>query len=227
MEFAAREHGFQQISRVHRAVRLARADDGVQLVDEQNDAALALFHFREHRLQTLLEFAPEFRPRNQRAYIQRKHLAVFEGIGDVPPHDTDRQTFRDRRFADARFADQHGVVLRLTRKNADDVSYFLVPADHGIYLVLTRLFHEVGAVFVENVVSIFGVFAVDALIAAHGSHRLHKGVLFDTELFKQLFHRPVRLFGEPVKEMFDGDIAVPHFRRLFFRGVERLRQSRG
>ena len=32
--------GFEQVAGVHRAFGLAGADDGVQLVDEENDAAL-------------------------------------------------------------------------------------------------------------------------------------------------------------------------------------------
>ena len=38
-ELAAREHRLQQIGRVDRALRRARADDRVQLVDEEDDLA--------------------------------------------------------------------------------------------------------------------------------------------------------------------------------------------
>ena len=40
VQLAAREHRLEQIARVHRALGLARADDGVQLVDEQDDLPL-------------------------------------------------------------------------------------------------------------------------------------------------------------------------------------------
>ena len=39
VQLAARQHGLQQIAGVHGAFGLARADHGVQLVDEQNDLA--------------------------------------------------------------------------------------------------------------------------------------------------------------------------------------------
>ena len=40
-QLAARERGLEQVGRVHRALGRAGADDGVQLVDEQDDLALA------------------------------------------------------------------------------------------------------------------------------------------------------------------------------------------
>ena len=40
MQFAARQGRLQQIGRVHRAFGLARADQRVHLVDEQDDAAV-------------------------------------------------------------------------------------------------------------------------------------------------------------------------------------------
>ena len=41
VQFAAGQHRLEQVAGVHRAFGLARADDGVQLVDEQDDLALA------------------------------------------------------------------------------------------------------------------------------------------------------------------------------------------
>ena len=40
VQLAAREHRLEHVAGVHRALGLAGADDGVQLVDEQDDAAL-------------------------------------------------------------------------------------------------------------------------------------------------------------------------------------------
>ena len=43
VQLAAGQHGLEQVARIHRAVGLARADDGVQLIDEEDDLALGLF----------------------------------------------------------------------------------------------------------------------------------------------------------------------------------------
>ena len=40
VQFAAREHGLQQIAGIHGAFGLAGADDGVQFVDEEDDLAV-------------------------------------------------------------------------------------------------------------------------------------------------------------------------------------------
>ena len=42
VQLAAGQHGLEQVARVHGAVGLAGAHDGVQLVDEEEDLALGL-----------------------------------------------------------------------------------------------------------------------------------------------------------------------------------------
>ena len=44
MQLTARQHRFEQIARVHAAFGLARADDGMKLIDEQNNPAIAGFN---------------------------------------------------------------------------------------------------------------------------------------------------------------------------------------
>ena len=70
VQLAAGQHGLQQVAGVHGAVRLARADDGMQLIDEQNNPPVALFDFRQHGLQPLLKFSPELGAGDQGAHIQ-------------------------------------------------------------------------------------------------------------------------------------------------------------
>ena len=43
VQLAAGQHRLQQVAGVHGAVGLARAHDGVQLIDEEDDLALATF----------------------------------------------------------------------------------------------------------------------------------------------------------------------------------------
>ena len=53
----ARVVGLEQVARVHGAVRLARADHRVYLVDEEHDLAVGLLHLVEYGLEALLELA--------------------------------------------------------------------------------------------------------------------------------------------------------------------------
>ena len=50
MQFAARQSRFQHITRIHGTFSLARTHHGMQLVDEENDAALGSRDFFEKLL---------------------------------------------------------------------------------------------------------------------------------------------------------------------------------
>ena len=75
VQLAAGQHRLEQVAGVHRAFGLAGADDGVQLVDEQDDLALRLLHFLEHGLEPLLELAAELGAGDQRAHVERDDAA--------------------------------------------------------------------------------------------------------------------------------------------------------
>ena len=69
-ELSAPQRGLEDIRRVHRALGAARADDGVQLVKEQNDIALAP-HLVKQCLHALLKLAAVLRPRDHRGEVER------------------------------------------------------------------------------------------------------------------------------------------------------------
>jgi len=77
VQLAARQHGLEQVAGIHAALGLARADDGVQLVDEEDDLAVGLLDLVEDGLQALLKLAAELRARDERAHVQREEAAVL------------------------------------------------------------------------------------------------------------------------------------------------------
>ena len=105
VQLAARQHGLEQVAGVNGAVRRAGTHDGVQLVDEEDDAPLALLDFLKHRLQTLFKFATEFRAGNQSAHVERENGLVAQPVGHVAAHDTLGQPFGNGRLANTGFAD--------------------------------------------------------------------------------------------------------------------------
>ena len=119
VQLAAREHRLEHVAGVHRALGRAGADDRVQLVDEQQDPALAGLDLLQHRLQPLLELAAVLRAGDQRAHVEREDRLVLEPLGHVAADDPLREALDDRGLADARVADQHRVVLRLARQDLD------------------------------------------------------------------------------------------------------------
>ena len=68
----------------------------------------------------------------------------------VALHDAQGEPFDDRRLADARLADEHGVVLRAPREHLDHAADFLVAADHRVELALLGPLDEVDAVLFER-----------------------------------------------------------------------------
>ena len=78
VQLAAGEHRLEQVAGVHRAFGRAGADDGVQLVDEQDHPALGVLDLLEHGLETLLELASELRAGNQRAQVERDDPLVAQ-----------------------------------------------------------------------------------------------------------------------------------------------------
>ena len=134
VQLAARQHRLEQVAGVRRPLGLAGADDGVDLVDEEEDPPLALLDLVEHRLQALLELAAVLGAGEQRAHVEREDGAVLEPLGDVAAHDALRQPLDDGGLADAGLADQHRVVLGPAREDADDAADLVIAADDRVEL---------------------------------------------------------------------------------------------
>ena len=167
VQLAARQHWLQQVAGVHGAVGFAGADDEMQLIDEEDDAAFALFHLVQHRFQTFLKFAAIFRASDQRPHIQREDRFVLQRIWHIALDDTLCQPFDDSCFADARLADEHRIVLRFARKDTDHISDLVVAADDRIKLLIARPLHEIGAVFFQAIVGFLRAVCRHRLVAAH------------------------------------------------------------
>ena len=172
VQLAAGQHGFQQIAGVHCAVGLAGTHDGVQLINEEDDLALALLHLIQDALQTLLELAAVLCASHQSTHVQAEHGAVFQVLRHIAPDDTLGQTLGDGRLADARLTDEAGVVLRLTGQDADDISDFLVTANDGVQLLLAGQVNEVLTILLQGIVGVLGVVVGHPLVAAHGGELL-------------------------------------------------------
>ena len=167
MQLAARERGLEHVAGIHGALRLAGADHGVQLVDEQNDLAFLLGEIGEHRLQALLELAAEFRARDQRAHVERQDALVAQAFGHFAIDDALREALDDGGLADAGFADEHGIVLGAPLQDLNGAADLIVAADDRIELALARALGEVDAVLLERLAILLGARIVDFGAAAY------------------------------------------------------------
>ena len=86
-------------------------------------------------------------PAIERAHVERDDALVLEAFGHVALDDPQGEAFGDGRLADARLADQHGIVLRAAREDLDHAADFLIAADDRIELALPGPLDQIDAVF--------------------------------------------------------------------------------
>ena len=133
-QLAAGEQRLEHVAGVHRALGGAGADDGVELVDEGDDLALGVGDLLEHGLEALLELAAVLGAGHHRAEVEADQALVLEALGHVALDDAAGQALDDGGLADARLADEHGVVLGAARQHLDDPADLLVAADDRVDL---------------------------------------------------------------------------------------------
>ena len=115
VQLSAGQGGLEHVRGVHGPLGGAGAHQGVQLVDEQDDLALAFGHLLEHGLEAILELAAVLGACHQGAEVEGHEPLVAHAHGHVAVDDAPRETFDDGRLADARLADEHRIVLGAAR----------------------------------------------------------------------------------------------------------------
>ena len=143
-DFAARQRRLQDVGGVERAFGRTGADQRVQLVDEHDDVRV-LGQLLHDRLEALFELTAVLGAGDDQRDVEREEPLVGEEVRDVAVDDLLRQPLDDGRLADARLADEHGVVLRAPAEHLLDALDLDVAADQRIELVLHRRFGEVAA----------------------------------------------------------------------------------
>ena len=150
---AAGKCGLEQIRGVHRsAAGGAGADDGVDLVDEEDRPGLR-FELGQHRLQSLLEIAAVARSGEQRAHVEGIDRRVREHLGNLALHDPARQPLGDGGFADPGVADIKRVVFRAPTQDLDRALDLRLAPDQRVDAAAFCLFVQIDTVGVERVVA--------------------------------------------------------------------------
>jgi hypothetical protein len=121
LQLAAAEGGLEDVGGVHGALGGAGPDDGVQLVDEEDDVlgALDLVH---HGLDALLELAAVFGAGDHEGEVEGDDFLVGEDLGHVALGDFLREALDDGGLAHPGLADEHGVVLGAAAEDLDDAA---------------------------------------------------------------------------------------------------------
>ena len=225
MQLAACQRRLEHVARVHRAFGLASADHGVQLVDEDDGLAFIFRQLFQHGLQALLEFAAKLGAGQQRGHVERQHPLALERVWHFARDDALGQPFDDGGLADARFTDEHWIVLGAALQHLDGTANFLVATDDRVELAQACAFGQVHAVLFERLALTFSVGAVHALPAAHcfdgGFERLASYAVAARQV------ADVGLaVGQCEQEQFTGDELVIALDGFFFGGLQQLVEFR-
>ena len=148
LQLAARQRRLEDVGGVDAPSGGARAHEHVDLIDEQDRVARAVsssmtFLRRSSNWPRYMVPATATRRRAQHALVAQRlgHVAVDDALG---------QAFDDGGLADARLADQGGVVLGAPRQDLDDALDLLLATDDGIELACPHRIREVDAQLVDG-----------------------------------------------------------------------------
>jgi len=150
VQLAAGQRRLQHVARVHRALGRARADDGVQLVDEHDHLAIGRGDLFEDSLEALLELAAKLGACDQGRHVERDQALVLQSLGHVAVDDAPREPLDDGGLAHARIADEHRIVLRAPREHLNDAPDLLVAPDDRIELSLAGAIGQVVRIFFQR-----------------------------------------------------------------------------
>ena len=150
LEGTAREHGLEHGARVDGALGRTGTDDGVHLVDKQDDV-VGLGRLLDHVLEALLKLTAILGARDKTRQVERPDILVHEVLGHVAGSYLLSQALDDGRLAHAGVAQNERVVLGAARKDLHHALDFLFAANHGIELAVARLLREVGGELLERV----------------------------------------------------------------------------
>ena len=143
------ERRLEDVGGVDGAFRGARADQRVQLVDEQDRVAGAA-QLLDDLLEPLLELAAVLGAGDERSDVQGQDPLVRERLGHIARDDALGEALRDGRLADTRLTDERRVVLGPAGQDLDDPLDLLVTADDGIDLAGPDRVREVDAQLVDG-----------------------------------------------------------------------------
>ena len=137
----------------------------MHLVDDENDVAHGL-DLADEAFHAAFKLAPELGPGDQGRHVQQIDLLAAQLEGDGPRRDALGQPLGDGRLADARLADEAGVVLLPPVEDLDDPFRLDVPANDPVQLPASGLVRQVQAVLVKEfmLLALAGLGAVRALI---------------------------------------------------------------
>src|SRR5919198_1523820 len=213
LHFTARQSRLQHVGGIYRALGGTCPDEGVQLVDEQDDV-LRLLDLLHDGLQAGFKLAPVFRAGDQGAKIEGDDTLVAQDLGDLFVHNALRQALDDGGLAHPRLADQRWIILGAAAEDLDHPFDLIFPADDRVQL---RLGGQLGQITAELVQGWRFTFLFTLL---HGFLKQTQDLLprfhqADAEGIQDFVRDPVLLLEQSQEKMFGADVVMAHEAGLF------------
>ena len=247
LQLTTGQHGLEDAGRVDRALGGSGADEGVDLVDEQDDVAAGL-DLLQHLLEALLEITAVAGTGDERTEVEGVELLVLQGLGDIARRDLLGEALDDGGLADAGFADEHRVVLGAAAEHLHHPLGFLLAADDRIELLLAGELGEVATELVEHERTRGGIARATAgagLLRGTGLGLARTGAggagvareqlddllahtrQIGAELHEHLGGNAFTLTDEAEQDVLGTDVVVAELQRLTERQFEHLLGARG
>ncbi len=103
----------------------------MEFVDEEDDVRV-LAQFVEHGLDAFLELAAVFSSGHHPGHVEAHEPFVHEDAGHLALHYAQGKALHDGRLADARLADEHGIVFLAARQDLCQTFYLVVASHHRV-----------------------------------------------------------------------------------------------
>ena len=132
LHLATGKRRLEHVAGIERASGIARPNDGMQLVDEEDDLPFAALHFFHTRLETLFKFAAETGPGQHGPHVERNHPFAHQRLRHIVADDLLRQPFDNRRLAHARFTDQDWIIFSAATEHLHHAQHFGIAADDRV-----------------------------------------------------------------------------------------------
>ena len=193
----------------------------MQLIDEQNDVAV-LLHFVDGGLDTLFKIATVLRTRDHTGKIKSHQTLAFQQLRHLAFMNLQRQAFRNGGLADARFTDEHRIILRTTRQDLNDTFNLVMTADDRVNLafgcelcqVAAKLFKCTAAflfaVFVLRV-RVAGSFIDGITVGKRRGQRICNALRVNAEHLQETHRKAFTVFNDGNEQVLRADVVTAEF----------------
>ena len=131
---ATGQRRFHDVGGIHAARCASCADDGVYLVDENDDVGVVLYFF-EQAANTFFKLSAILRTGHHTRHIQAHNALIKEHGRRFALGNELSQPLNDGTFAHTRFANDDGVVLLSATENFGNAQYLAFSAHHRVELI--------------------------------------------------------------------------------------------